>query len=296
MIVICGIRLMASGSAGGKSEAKSCITDALFGVLLAIGSWLLLNTINPLLLKDAALAAPAVSTTIATPPPAAPTPGVAPMPTPENKTLFYYRYKDGSGNVVNSPKYDTVEACVAQQKTQKDSGVVIDKECFPVYAPTTPLGANEAAVRTMLCGNNSCLWQTPIGINNKPCPTKESRGCTDVERLGSDAITMIKNLQTACSCNVLITGGTEHQPHSRAVMPTATHNENNSVVDIHYDGDNSLLTKYIKTHATEVKPSFVDRRYRITGLAPVDFWFTNETGAAHHWHVCPQGASAPYCQ
>lgn len=50
MIVICGIKLMASGSAGGKTEAKSCITNALFGVLLAVGSWLLLNTINPLLL------------------------------------------------------------------------------------------------------------------------------------------------------------------------------------------------------------------------------------------------------
>lgn len=62
MIVICGIRLMGSGSAGGKSEAKQCIWNAIFGILLAIGSWLLLNTINPLLLKnDATLSvAPAI--------------------------------------------------------------------------------------------------------------------------------------------------------------------------------------------------------------------------------------------
>ncbi len=50
MIVYCGIKLMTSGSAGGKTEAKTCITNALFGVLLAVGSWLILNTINPLFL------------------------------------------------------------------------------------------------------------------------------------------------------------------------------------------------------------------------------------------------------
>lgn len=50
MIVYCGIKLMTAGGAGGKNEAKECITNALFGVLLAVGSWLILNTINPLLL------------------------------------------------------------------------------------------------------------------------------------------------------------------------------------------------------------------------------------------------------
>ncbi len=52
MIVICGIRLMTSASASGKSEAKSCITNAIFGVLIALGGWLLLNTVNPQLLKN----------------------------------------------------------------------------------------------------------------------------------------------------------------------------------------------------------------------------------------------------
>ncbi len=50
LIVWCGIKLMTSGSAGGKSEAKKCITNAIFGLLLAVGSWILLYTINPFLL------------------------------------------------------------------------------------------------------------------------------------------------------------------------------------------------------------------------------------------------------
>ena len=52
MLVICGIKLMGTGSVAAKSEAKQCIWNAIFGLLLAIGSWILLNTINPLLLNN----------------------------------------------------------------------------------------------------------------------------------------------------------------------------------------------------------------------------------------------------
>ena len=52
MIVVCGLKLMGSPSASGRSEAKECIWNAVFGVLLAIGAWILLNTINPLLLTN----------------------------------------------------------------------------------------------------------------------------------------------------------------------------------------------------------------------------------------------------
>ena len=52
MIVVCGIRMMMSGSVSGKAEAKGCITNALFGLLIAIGAWAILYTINPELLKN----------------------------------------------------------------------------------------------------------------------------------------------------------------------------------------------------------------------------------------------------
>lgn len=54
MLVICGIKLMGSGEAQGKSEARQCITNAIFGLLLAIGSWVILNTINPQLVGNKA--------------------------------------------------------------------------------------------------------------------------------------------------------------------------------------------------------------------------------------------------
>jgi hypothetical protein len=52
MIVICGIKMMTSGAVSGKSEAKECIWNAIFGLLIAIAAWAILYTINPELLKN----------------------------------------------------------------------------------------------------------------------------------------------------------------------------------------------------------------------------------------------------
>jgi len=50
MIVIGGVQYMGDESIFGKTEAKSRITSAVLGLLIALGSYALLNTINPDLL------------------------------------------------------------------------------------------------------------------------------------------------------------------------------------------------------------------------------------------------------
>lgn len=47
MLVVAGIQYMTSGSGGGITNAKSRIRNALLGLALLLGSWLILNTINP---------------------------------------------------------------------------------------------------------------------------------------------------------------------------------------------------------------------------------------------------------
>lgn len=48
MIVIGGIQYIGSGmSPSGKSDARDRITSAIMGLLLALLSWIILNTINP---------------------------------------------------------------------------------------------------------------------------------------------------------------------------------------------------------------------------------------------------------
>ena len=51
MIMIGGLQYMSTDAISGKTEGKERITQALFGLGLAIASWLILATISPTLLK-----------------------------------------------------------------------------------------------------------------------------------------------------------------------------------------------------------------------------------------------------
>jgi len=46
MLVTCGMRYIASVIPSAKEGAKTCITNALGGLLLALGGWAILATIN----------------------------------------------------------------------------------------------------------------------------------------------------------------------------------------------------------------------------------------------------------
>ena len=64
MIVIGGIQYMGEESVFGKTEAKSRILNAVLGLLIAIGSYALLNTINPDLLGGKGLSVSTVTAEI----------------------------------------------------------------------------------------------------------------------------------------------------------------------------------------------------------------------------------------
>jgi hypothetical protein len=51
MIIVGGIQYMSTDAFSGKSEAKNTIQNAIWGLLLAISAWLILNTINPKLVN-----------------------------------------------------------------------------------------------------------------------------------------------------------------------------------------------------------------------------------------------------
>lgn len=68
MIVIGGVQYMGDESVFGKTEAKSRIMSAVLGLLIALGSYALLNTINPDLLGVGGLDVQSVSAEIEEPP------------------------------------------------------------------------------------------------------------------------------------------------------------------------------------------------------------------------------------
>lgn len=47
VIVLGAIQYMTSGGGGGKAEGRGRIENAVFGIILALGAWVVLNTINP---------------------------------------------------------------------------------------------------------------------------------------------------------------------------------------------------------------------------------------------------------
>ena len=300
MIVICGIRLMGTGSVAGKSEAKQCIWNAVFGILLAIGSWLLLNTINPLLLKnDAQLTVN--QPVLATPP--APAASVAPIPKAPG---WYFRYKDPSGSTVNSPRVNTADNCLEMQKVEENNGTVIVDKCFeisrpafgapppapPAVIPNPTQSGSEQATRNLICGNASCVGSKPVGINKNACNPSSldgvKGGCTNVEGLDNATVMFIKSLPGLCSCDVMITGGTENGH--------ASHGAGIPVFDL---ATSLKLLNFIKTNATvKSNPSFCysNSSTCFSKWLYNGYWFTDETaGALHggHWHVCKDGTAAP---
>jgi len=51
MIMFSGVNYMITDSMSGKKEGKKILTGAVVGLLIALSSWILLNTINPDILK-----------------------------------------------------------------------------------------------------------------------------------------------------------------------------------------------------------------------------------------------------
>lgn len=52
MIIVGGITYITSESFGGKGQGKAYIINAIIGLVLALGAWVILNTINPNLAED----------------------------------------------------------------------------------------------------------------------------------------------------------------------------------------------------------------------------------------------------
>ena len=75
-IIFGGITYMSTDAFTGKSEAKNTIQNAIWGLLLAIGAWLILYTINPKLVEfNLEIPIQAISTAITGTPPPGGTPG-----------------------------------------------------------------------------------------------------------------------------------------------------------------------------------------------------------------------------
>lgn len=261
MIVIGGIQYMSTDAFSGKEEGKSRITNALLGLVLLVGSFMILNTINPNLvnfnLKIDSVYLTVTDADISTPPKLMGD-GTYDLPTEQqtgNGTLF----KDG--------------------------------EPFPNDYNTGTI----AALRDDITGK--LLPVGSMGVSSttgEACLTVGQTGCTSVYFDLSTAAALyskIQQLRSACSCNFVISGGSEYWLHK-------THGLNKQIIDISLSktspSDITKLNNYLtqgESATFPVKSPCYKRSLPAPFTTGFSFAENANCGAPNHWHINFQDAN-----
>ena len=172
MIVLCGIKLIGSGSASGKTAAKDCIINAVFGILLALGAWVLLNTINPLLLDSNFTLVDAI---------AAPKTEKSAVTTEKDPTEpgWWFKYEDLAGSTRFSGPFSQSACEEVRAKTEGTEGVKVVSQCYEVKTKGAPTAATPSTpapdVKGVACsmkGVNLCepkMWRAGGKCTNNNC-------------------------------------------------------------------------------------------------------------------------------
>lgn len=178
MIVIGGFQYLSTDAVSGKSEGKERIQNAILGLLLAIASYMILNTLNPQIL-DFNLTVQNVGSTIRSATSTAPTP----LPPTSSTTPTACNITPANACAKNS----CLSVC-------------------PIGVPW--IQGNDAQIRSMLAPK--------ITVNNSNCQTVGDSGCTSLTYLPQRSISGLQWLARNCgsSCSITITGGTEFWAHT----------------------------------------------------------------------------------
>lgn len=308
-MVRCGIELMATASPSAKNTAKSCIVEAILGLLLALGSWAILNTISAKLVSVTDLSSLEVLNLN--------TEGKTPDQNPNQvqgdvgaKEGWRIKYKtqNGSTAFMDAPTYDD---CIKLLDNLKATGVNTDGKSQITILPdesckekraqgayntgnlqintdgTVGSGGSEQQFRDQLTDGH-------VTINNGPCRSikVDQRGCTSLEGIDGSIVSAVVQLKQECTkndtaCGIILTGGSEagHRSHGAGIP----------IVDL---AQTKTLTDYILKNIPQGKekgapePSFDGYQKFGVKIGGKLYWFTKEGtyGAkGAHYHVCPDG-------
>lgn len=230
MITFGGIRYATADAIGAKEDGKKHIENALWGLILVIGAYAILNTLNPKMLS------------------------------------FDFSTVSAPGKIVNA-----VIPGSQQVSPNPFTGAKNADGTYKGYTLSPDLVAVNKRIREQL----GATKPNAIIVNNDPCVTGLTQGCTNVVGLPQKAITGLVNLETSCECLLKVTGGTEGGH--------AEHAPNLPVFDL--SPDQSLNTYLSKTNPEAKSPRsgtcvYVDGasyKYENTG--------DNGRSSAPHWHV-----------
>lgn len=153
-IVIGGIQYMGDESIFGKTEAKSQITSAILGLLIALGSYAILNTINPDLLGGNGVNINSVSGAI------------------EEETVPWSTYEDGGDKTLCPSGFVNIESPANSKKYINVCSTISDKLVYMINA------AKRDGITLFGTGTRKVTTTQALRVkNNCPDPKAPSSSC-----------------------------------------------------------------------------------------------------------------------
>jgi len=263
MIVVGGIQYMTTSLLGEKEAAKSRITNAIGGLILALASYIILNTINPNLvnfnvsvptaeLSLSKVDEPPTQTGVGTTTLGGKTVKTGGSLCPQNNYSVAIRVSEGTTPQLTS----TTMAIKRGIPWPSDNGEIrtIKKEMLD-----TSLGSFGAGNLSVYGGTErKTLTAAGVGVKSNTCNLVGDT-CTSVYGMPQKAIQGLIELKKKCNCEVLVTGGSECWMHK-------THGPGKEATDLH---DSDSLKAYIK---------------KVTGVGSVTVGTTYTVGTAKIWY------------
>jgi len=259
VITVGGVTYATSDALSGKSKGRELIENALWGLLLVIGAFIILQTINPQILTfDLRIDRFNV-----------PTPGTGPGGTGGT---------GGPGGGVT-----TGTTCPPCSYTTLPSGArILDGYVLTAaqISQNTTL-YNSLTTNTLTPAGPTDTRTNSVEVNAGPCSTGLTRGCTNLVGLPPVVITRLKALKAACSsvvasCYVQVTGGAEggHQTHGPGL----------AAVDI---SDSESIRTYFSRTNPQARTPANGTRVNIPGGGVATYEVTGANGVAsgNHWHI-----------
>ncbi len=221
MIVIGGVQYMTTDAVSKKEGGKEMISNSIFGVILALFSWIILNTINPSLLDIRVDPPKGISVQVS---------GTDELPAPtKNRSTTI----NGQNVTVTTNCDQTSVNAVAEDGIALNTG--------QNWGGLSKINDNDADYRRK-------LEEVGVLVNKSNCATVGQSDCTTVYKLGALTVSSLADLRKdvckeSATCKLTLTGGTECWLHS-------SHQIGSGKVDLSPNGTPSL-DSYIKGLATK---------------------------------------------
>lgn len=262
MIVIGGVQYASSDAISGKSEGKSKITNAIYGLLLAIAAFVILQTVNPNTLK--------LNLDLS-------------IPTPAGTTISSSN-PNGTGCPLNTTKSSTDGTCVPNVNSTGNT-------TWPLWSGSVPT-PTDASVRSKLAS-----LPVPITVADGDCASVGATGCTSLDGLSSGAsggLASLSDRARGTGASIQINGGTEYWLHCVPKSITAAqcadpavngtmHRPGGGAIDLQTNTAlNTLIQKGTPGSATN---NGCENSSLGVFLLDNGIYVKEDSG---HWHVCYQ--------